>query len=414
MKAEIISIGTELLLGQSIDTNSAYISRELARIGIDVYYHTTVGDNNTRLYETIKTAMKRSDIVITTGGLGPTIDDVTLDAAARISDRSLILNANILCLIKKHFSARHIKMPKINIRQAYIPKGAVWLKNNSGTAPGLIIKKYKKTLICLPGPDSEMIPMLEKKVLMFLKKISPFRGVILTRTIKTTGLSESQVHQKVKGFLKLSGHTTMGIYVKPGQVELKITSKAENAIIANKHIDAIEQKLRKRLGNLICGIDHQGLEETVLRLLKSRTIAVAESCTGGLISDRITNVPGASKNLILSVVAYSNESKINLLRVSAVILNRYGAVSAQTARAMAKNIRIISGADIGLSVTGIAGPGGGKGAKPVGLVYTAISDKEKTYSKRHFFIGSRKHIKFRYSQAALDMARTHIIQCADS
>ncbi|MFA5068804.1 MAG: competence/damage-inducible protein A [Candidatus Omnitrophota bacterium] len=410
MKAEIISIGTELLLGQIIDTNSAYISRELARIGIDVYYHTTIGDNSLRLYETAKAAIERSDIVITTGGLGPTIDDITLGAAARISGRKLVLNAKILSLIKKSFSKKHIKMPKSNIRQAYLPQGAIWLRNYAGTAPGLIIKKSKKVFICLPGPDCEMIPMLNRYVLPFLNKFSPCRMVILTRTIKTTGISESLLHEKIKDFMRLSGATTMGIYTKPGQVELKITSKAADINLANKNIDLIEKRLRKRLGDLIYGIGNQGLEEALLRLLKSNTVAIAESCTGGLISSRITDVPGASKNLILSIVAYSNKSKIELLNVASGTISRYGAVSRQTAESMAKNIRLLSGADIGLSVTGIAGPNGGTANKPVGLVYMAISDKNKTYAKKHYFAGSRENIKLRSSQDALDMLRRHILK----
>jgi nicotinamide-nucleotide amidase len=410
MKAEIIGIGTEILLGQIVNSNSAYISKKLAEIGIDVYYHITVGDNKNRLYEAIKSAFKRSDIVITTGGLGPTIDDITLHVAAKIAKNPLILQQKIVALMKEHFQKRHINMPKNNLRQAYIPKGAVWLRNNVGTAPGLIIKIEEKILIALPGPPREMIPMLEAGVLPYLKKRYITRSVILSRILKTTGLAESQLHEKIKRFLRLSGDTTVGIYAHPAQVDLKITAKAKNVTLAKRKINSIEKKIRKILGSLIFGIDSQTLEESTLKLLKSKTIAMAESCTGGLITSRITDISGASKNLLLSIVAYSNRSKTELLDIPYKHINEYGAVSRQTAKAMAISIRNLAGADIGISTTGIAGPGGATKGKPVGLVHIACSTKRKTITKEYHFTGSREIIKFRASQAALNMLRLHLLK----
>ena len=410
MKAEIIGIGTEILLGQIVNTNSALLSRKLAGIGVDVYYHSTVGDNKKRLYESIKTALRRSDTVITTGGLGPTIDDVTLETLAEVFEKPLILKKRIADQIDAHFKKHHIKMPQDNLRQAYIPEGATWLRNNIGTAPGLVIKIGRKSLIALPGPPHEMIPMLDSYVLPYLKKRCKSKAVILSRTLKTTGLAESQLHDKIKGFMRLSGDTTVGIYARPGQVDLKITSKASNSIAAKRKINSIEKKIRRRLGRLIFGVDSQTLEENTLKLFRKKTIAIAESCTGGLITSRITDVPGASKNLLCSIVAYSNRSKMELLHVSYSTLKKHGAVSGQTAKAMAVNIRNLSGADIGISTTGIAGPAGATNKKLVGLVYIAFSTKLKTVVKKYHFTGTREIVKFCASQSALNTLRLYLLR----
>lgn len=410
MKAEIIGIGTEILLGQIVNTNSAYLSRKLAEIGIDVYYHEIVGDNKNRLYRSIKSALERSDIVITTGGLGPTIDDITLDTLAKIAGKPLILEKKIIGLIKCHFRKRRIKMPQNNLRQAFVPEGAIWLQNNVGTAPGLIIKAGKKLLFALPGPPREMISIFESSVLPYLKRKFGGKSVILSRTLKTTGLAESQLHEMVKEFLRLSGDATVGIYAHPAQVDLKITAKAKDLKPAQGKINTIEKKIRKRLGSLIFGIDSQTLEENTLKLLKDKKIAFAESCTGGLITSRFTDIPGASKNLLFSIVAYSNQSKVELLDISYETIKKHGAVSMQTAKAMAVNIRNLSNADIGISTTGIAGPSGAKKGKPVGLVYIAFSTRKNTVTRECHFTGSRENIKFRASQAAIDMLRLQLLK----
>jgi nicotinamide-nucleotide amidase len=410
MKAEIIGIGTEILLGHTLNTNAAFLSRKLAEAGIDVYYHTTVGDNNNRLYESIKTALTRSDIVITTGGLGPTIDDITLDIIAKTVESPLTLKKIILRQIKIHFQKRGIKMPANNIRQAYVPKGAIWLANHIGTAPGLIVKTNRKFIIALPGPPREMQPIFENRVLPFLKSYVSKKAIIISRTLKTTGLAESQVHDKIAGFLRLSGKTTVGIYAHPAQVDLKITTKAASLIQANRNIAEIEKKIRLKLGELIFGIDTQTLEGTVAKLLKAKTISIAESCTGGLISSRLTDVSGISKNLFASVIAYSNKSKVEILGVSSETLRHHGAVSKEVAADMAVNARLLLKSDIGISTTGIAGPSGATGKKPVGMVYIGLSDKNKVIVKKFNFTGSRDIIKFRASQAALDMLRHYLLK----
>jgi nicotinamide-nucleotide amidase len=410
MKAEIISIGTEILLGQTLDTNSSYLSRKLAEIGIDVHYHITAGDNKNRLCDSIKAALQRSDIAITTGGLGPTIDDITLNAIAEVAEKPLILKKEIIRLIEHHFKTRSIKMPKNNIKQAYVPKGAIWLKNLTGTAPGLIVEIYKKHLIALPGPPREMIPMFEKYIIPYLEKFRVKKSVILSRTLKTTGLSESQLHNKIAAFLRLSGSTTVGIYARPSQVDLKITAKAADPALAKKQIGIIEGKIRKKINKLIYGADDQKLEQVVAGLMGPSTISIAESCTGGLISSRLTDIPGISKNLLFSIIAYSDRSKKELLSISPGLLKRHGAVSTVIARHMADNIRRIAKSDIGISTTGIAGPAGATHKKPIGLVYIGLSTGKQTIVRKFNFTGSRDIIKFRTSQAALDMLRKFLLK----
>ena len=325
MKAEIIGIGTELLLGHITNTNSSYLSKKLAALGIDVYYHTTVGDNPLRLYTTTMRGLRRSDVVITTGGLGPTVDDITLKIITRALDKKLIYKDEIYQRIENHFKKRHIKTPKNNVRQAYIPEGSRWLKNDVGTAPGIIAKRDEKILIALPGPPGELIPMVERDIVPYFKKITYKKSnIIKSKVLKTTGLAESQVHPKVKELLRMSGNTTAGIYARPGQVDLKITAKAENEKLADKQIRSVEKQVRKRLGNLIFGCDDQTLEGAVAGLFtkKKKTIAVAESCTGGLLTNRLTDIPGSSKYLMTSIIAYSNKSKMQVLGVPAEILKK--------------------------------------------------------------------------------------------
>ncbi|MFH1646045.1 MAG: competence/damage-inducible protein A [Candidatus Omnitrophota bacterium] len=409
MKAEIISIGTEILLGHTIDTNSAYISKKLAQPGIDIYYQTTVGDNPSRLLSTIQQALGRSDIVFTIGGLGPTVDDITLNTLAEVSQKLLILNKPIQNNISTFFKKRHMSMPKNNIRQAYIPKGAKWFKNEFGTAPGLKIKIGKKILFALPGPPRELIPMFEKNILPTLKELSPEKFVILTRTIKTTGLAESQLHPKVKDLLQLSGNTTVGIYASPSEIKLKITSKDKTQKKAEDNINKLEKKINARLEKLIFGIDEETLEGAINKLLKNKKLAIAESCTGGLISSRLTDTSGISKNLLFSVVAYSNTAKTGLLNIPENIIKKHGAVSSIVAKEMAKNIMSLANSDIGIGITGIAGPSGGSKEKPVGLVHIALADSKKTIHKKFYFNGTRTDVKFQASQAALNMLRLYLL-----
>ena len=411
MKAEIISIGTEILLGQILNTNQQWLSRQLAALGIDVYYHSTVGDNPQRLIQAIRQGLERSDIVITTGGLGPTVDDITLDAIARALSRKLVFDQGILKQIRSHFGKQCANMPKENIRQAHVPEGAIILKNEVGTAPGFIIEEDLKTFIALPGPPRELNPMFENFAAPYIKKKIKSAWTIKTRTVNITGLPESAVDSKVKDILHSPPPVTVGIFAYPSLIELKITAKAKNEKEAKILIDKMDKKISARLKDYIFGRDEETLESVVGNLLRRsrKTLAIAESCTGGLISNRITDVPGSSKYFKMGAIAYSNEVKVSELKVTPGSLKKYGAVSKRVATQMAKNIREIASADYGLGVTGIAGPSGGTRSKPVGLVYIALATPKNTVCHKFNFTGERKIIKFKTSQAALDMLRVSLL-----
>lgn len=410
MKAEIISVGTELLLGQIVNTNAAYIARKLAGLGIDLYHQSTVGDNPERLAAAIRTALGRADIVILTGGLGPTVDDITAAAVARALRKNLVLSKPALKYLTDYFKRRGIKMPAGNARQARVPEGARIVRNAVGTAPGLVIDHRGRIIICLPGPPREMEPMFERRIAPFLKARSGSEWTFMTRTIKVAGLPEARVDGMVRDLLKLGPPTTVGIYAKLREVHLVIMAKAKSPRLARRAISRIEKKIRARLGGRIFGSDDETLEDAVGRTLitKKKTIAVAESCTGGLLSSRLTDVSGSSAYFIRGAIPYSNEVKVKYVGVSPESLRRYGAVSPQVAVEMARGIRSIMSVDIGLAVTGIAGPTGGTKKKPVGLVYIAIVSGAGSVVREFRFRGSRADIKWQSSQAALDLLRRNI------
>ncbi|MFH1245639.1 MAG: competence/damage-inducible protein A [Candidatus Omnitrophota bacterium] len=412
MQAEIVSIGTELLLGKTINTNAAYLSKHLATLGIDHFYQTTVGDNQIRLFTALKRALHRSDIVITTGGLGPTVDDITLETLAQVTQKKLILNPSVLKDITNHFQKRHLTMPKKNLRQALIPEGATPIKNTLGTAPGLLIPIEKKALIALPGVPQELKPMMEHSVVPYLTRYFAKDWVILSRSIKTTGLAECKVNQKVEDMLKLTPPLTVGIYAHTEGVELNITAKAKNKSQAKKLIAPIERKIRSRLKEYIYGEDAQTLEEVVARALTTRkkTVAVAESCTGGLVSQRLTNLSGSSRYFLLGLVAYDNKMKESLLNIPSDTLKEFGAVSEETAGLMAEHVRQLANSTLGLGITGIAGPQGATKDKPVGLVYIALATAQKKCCAHFYFHGDRNDIRLRAAQAALEMIRKHLVQ----
>lgn len=412
MNAEIISIGTELLLGHIINTNAAYLAERLAEAGIDVYHQTTVGDNPERLFRAMRTALRRAEIVLTSGGLGPTVDDITIETAARLMHRDLVIDRSVMKSLIAYFKLRKIAIPAHSIRQALVPKGAKIIRNAVGTAPGLILESGAKTLICLPGPPRELEPMVAASVIPYIRKRGAARGraaagVIRSRVVRITGGAESQVNAKVKDLLETQPPTTVGIYAKLGEVDLKIMAKARNERAAAAAIAKVEAQIRRRLGNAIFGYDDETLEGAVAQLLleKKLTIATAESCTGGLIAHRLTNIPGASGYFPVGTVTYANEAKAGVLGVRPESIARHGAVSHVVALEMARGIRHIAGTDIGISATGIAGPSGGTRHKPVGLVYIALVTKRRRIVREYRFTGSREEIKFQASQAALDLVR---------
>ncbi len=414
MNAEIVAIGTELLLGQNVDTNSAWIAQQLALLGVDVYGFQAVGDNEKRIETALKLACERSQAVITTGGLGPTVDDVTRKVAARLAQKQLVFHENIAKAIEERFA--HFRpgkpFPKVNLNQAFIPQGATIIPNANGTAPGFIVKVGKSHLACLPGVPLEMKAMLEETLRPFLKSLSPGGVVIKSRIYRTTGIDESALNEKIADIFEKSTNPTIGVLAHWEGVDIRLSAKAENVEKADALIEDLGKVLTTRLPNFIYGWDQDGLETIVGRMLTTRqmTLATAESCTGGLISHRITQVPGSSNYFLRGYVVYSNEAKDDTLKVDPQLIRQKGAVSREVAEALAANVRKAAKANIGLSTTGIAGPTGGSAQKPVGLVYIGISDDQATQAFEYRFTGNRDTVKNRASQAALELLRRHCLQ----
>ncbi|MGB9840374.1 competence/damage-inducible protein A [Thermovenabulum sp.] len=410
MKAEIICVGTELLLGDIVNTNAFVIARALKEIGIDVYYHTVVGDNFTRIKEVFQSALKRSDVIITTGGLGPTRDDITKDAIAEALNLKMIINEEALRKIEEFFKRVNREFTKNNLRQALVPETSKIIPNEIGLAPGVLLEKDDKIVIMLPGPPFEMEPMLYNYCIPYLQKKSG--AIIFSRVLKFYGIGESSLEEKLIDLIDSQSNPTIAPYAKMGEVTIRITAKAKNKEEAIQMIIPIEEEIKRRVGNYIYAFDDQKIEDVIAKMLieKGITIAIAESCTGGLISHKLTNIPGISKSLERAVVSYSNKSKIELLGVNPETIEKNGAVSEKTAEEMAMGIRINAKCDIGLSVTGIAGPDGGTLEKPVGLVYIGYSDKNHTFSKKFLFKGKRQEIKERAANAALQLLREKLLE----
>ncbi|MBE0068078.1 competence/damage-inducible protein A [Thermoanaerobacterium thermosaccharolyticum] len=407
LKCEIISVGTELLLGQIANTDAKFISEMLTSLGIDVYFQTNVGDNKSRLLECLKIASNRSDIIILTGGLGPTMDDLTKETVAEFFGLKLVVDIDTKIKIESYFKKSMRKMTQNNYKQALFPEGSKILPNDNGTAPGCIFEKNGKKVVILPGPPSELIPMFNNYVYPFLKSLS--NDIIVSRVIKIFGIGESKVETMVSDML-LSKNPTVAPLIGNGFVTLRITAKSDDVQKAKKMIDDIEVSLRKIFGEYIFGVDDDTMESIVLNLLKDKgsTLSTAESCTGGLLSEKITSVPGASEVFKFGAITYSNESKENILGVSGEIIRRHGAVSEETAREMAMNVKNISKTDYGLSITGIAGPSGGTIAKPVGLVYIGLAYKDEIYVKKLISNGNRDKVRLNSAMHALDMLRRHL------
>jgi nicotinamide-nucleotide amidase len=411
VRAEIVSVGTELLLGQIVDTDAAHLSRLLPEFGIDLHYRVTVGDNEARLTEALRLALRRSDIVFTIGGLGPTEDDLTKETVAKLVGDEMVLDEESAEHMRSFFASRGIRMPETNLKQAMVPRRGRKLENPLGTAPGAAFETEDgKVVIVLPGPPGEFVPMVNERVAPYLREIvGEGAGVIKSRVLRIAGLGESSVEERVKHLLR-SPNPTVAPLASVGEVHLRITAKAASAAEAEEMIDEMDSKLVAELGDRVFGRDEETLEAVVVRSLIERglTLGIAESCTGGLIANRITDVPGCSAAFLAGVVSYSNDSKRDILGVPEELLIEHGAVSEKVARAMAEGVRRVTGADVGISVTGIAGPTGGTPEKPVGLVYMALAKAAGTAVQRQQFMGSRKDIKWRTSQSALDMLRVSL------
>lgn len=409
MKCEIITIGTEILLGEILNSNVQYLSQRLAELGIFVYYHTTVGDNPARVLDAFTEAFKRCELVICTGGLGPTKDDLSKEQAAVFFNKKMILDKDSAEKIKLIFQKRNWIFAESNMKQAYFPENSIILQNDCGTAPGFILEEGGKTIAMLPGPPSEMKDMFEKKVVPFLSKYSNIR--IFKKIYKLIGIGEGLMAEKISDLLDYT-NPTVAPYAKENEVTIRVAATAESLEKAQEIIAPVEKIIYQKLGEYIYGEDDQTLEEKVAELLikKNLTIAIAESCTGGLLSAKLVNYSGISKVLLESAVTYSNDSKINRLNVSKSTLEKYGAVSCETAAEMAKGIAVTSGADIGTTVTGIAGPSGGSEEKPVGLVCFGFYIRGNVFTYKEIFGGDRMKIRNRAAVYALNKLTKLIAQ----
>ena len=414
MNAELISVGTEILLGNIVNTNAAYLSEKMAGLGISVYFETTVGDNEERLTMALESALSRADIVILTGGLGPTADDITKETAAKVLGLPLYEDKNVKAAIEGYFEKRMIgRITDNNWTQAMVPEGAAILHNATGTAPGLILKSKEgdKTVILLPGPPGELKPLFEERVVPYLEKMTDC--VIYSRTIKTFGLGESMLEDAIKDLMENQTNPTIAPYAKTGEVHLRVTAKATDKKEAKKLIQPVCDEILKRFYNNIYSLDEkETLEESIVKLLRKHELKLvtAESCTGGLLAGRIVGVAGVSDVFSRGFITYSNKSKRKVLDVSKTTLNEYGAVSKQTAKEMAVGAAIAGHADVAVSVTGIAGPGGGTPEKPVGLVYIGCHINEKNYVKEFVFYGNRQKIRESSVANALGLLRQCIVE----
>ena len=406
LKAEIIAIGSELLTPHRTDTNSLWLTERLNSVGISVRQKTIVGDDESCLEEAVRDALRRSDVIISTGGLGPTEDDITRKVFARVSGRQLMLDYEVLEFIRERFSSRGSHMTPNNERQALIPRGATVLPNPNGTAPGIRMDQDGTLMVLLPGPPRENQPMFNDYIMPELEKMS--RGQrIAKRLLKVTGLGESALDDMIAAIYTPYTNPTTTILFTDSDIEIHLAATADTTARAEEIVDELADKLEEKLGDHLYTTTGEKLESVIgaRLLLKRYTIATAESCTGGLIAERITSVPGASDYFVGSIVSYKDEAKTALLGVPPGMIESRGAVSGEVAEAMARGVKERTGATIGLSITGVAGPGGGTEAVPVGTVYIGLADDIMTSNRRLILPGDRHLIRWRAATAALEMVR---------
>jgi len=410
LSAEIIAIGSELLAPDRTDTNSLWLTEQLNRLGIEVKLKTIVGDDDARLEEAIKDATRRSKVVITTGGLGPTEDDITRKVTARALSRRLLLDEQVLAEIRQRFQSFGVSMPERNSRQAMVIEDAEVLPNPNGTAPGMFIDHKGTAIVLLPGPPRELKPMFENHVASRLESRAGSQKVV-RRMLRVAGMGESAVDEKIAPVYSRYENPQTTILFNQSEIEIHLTARGRTEKDAEVLLDRLSEEIEERLGNSVFAFAGEKMEEVVgLKLsVGGYTLAVAESCTGGLVAERLTDVPGSSKYFIEGVVAYSNEAKMRTLGVEPILLLHHGAVSAPVAEAMAEGVRKRAGTDFGLAITGIAGPGGATEDKPVGLVFVALAMDGKIEHRKLIIPGDRHLVRWRASQAALDLLRRRLI-----
>ena len=411
MKAELLTIGDEILLGQIVNTNAVFISRKLVKIGIDPRWITVVGDSEGEILDALKIAFARADVLVVTGGLGPTNDDITKYTVAKFFNSPIVLNTDLYEKLQKRFTERGRVMPEVNRNQAEVPQKATILPNPIGTAPGLLFQESGKFCFVLPGVPAEMERLLQGSVIPFLSAhASSEKNCLSYKTLRTTGIFESKLMEKLGDLQPIQRLVSLAFLPHYYGVDLRLTVKSSSKTDCTERLREAEKLIRGRIDSYIYGVDDETLEQKVAELLvkANARVAVAESCTGGLLSHKLTNVPGSSDYFLGGVVAYSNSAKMDVLGVQANTLRQFGAVSEQTAKEMAEGVRNLLKADFGLSTTGIAGPSGGTKEKPVGLVYIGFSDGTSITAKKLIFTNDRLANKERSSYAALELIRRHL------
>lgn len=412
MTVEVISVGTELLLGNILNTNAQFLAERCALLGLSMYNQVVVGDNKERLKEAVAAALDRSDIVILTGGLGPTEDDLTKETCAEAMGFELTEDGHTRQRIEEYFkNSIYKEIPDNNWKQAVVPAGAIVLDNDNGTAPGLIMEKDTKRAILLPGPPNEMIPLFKEQVEPYLQKLRP--ELIVSKMIKICGMGESQVEDKLLDLIDRQTNPTIATYAKTGEVHVRVTASAPTTEVADRLIRPVVKEIKKRMGMFVYSTkEEETLEMAVVRLLKKYelTVATAESCTGGLVAGRLVNVPGASDVFKEGFVTYSNKAKRKHLEVSKNTLKKYGAVSKETAKEMAIGGAFATDSDLCVAVTGLAGPDGGSEEKPVGLVYMACCLGDKVTVEKYQFKGNRSKIREQSVVRALDLVRRTVLE----
>ena len=401
--AEIITIGTELLLGQLVDTNTAAIASALADSGIDVYRETSVGDNADRIAQALREALDRADAIVCAGGLGPTVDDLTREAVAAATKRPLELDQGVLDDLRAWFASVGRRMSPNNARQAMFPRGSTILENPKGTAPGFSLDLGDKVIVVMPGPPREMQPMLRDHVIPILTSKFELQSVIATRVLRTAGISESEVDARINDLFRAGVNPSVAVLAHLGEVDVKLTAKAKSREAAHALIDQLEPEIRKHLGDHIFSSNGASLAEALGSSLRGRrwSIAVAESCTGGLLGAMITSAAGSSDYFRGGVIAYADEVKIKLLDVPPSLIEQHGAVSEEVAAAMAVGAKESLHSTVALSITGIAGPGGGTKEKPVGLIYIGLATDAGVEVKRLQLVGDREAVRHRAAINAL-------------
>ena len=409
MRAEIITVGTEILLGDIINTNTHYLSNELANMGIDIYYQTTVGDNEERLLNQLNDSLKRSDLIILTGGLGPTQDDITKEVCAKYLNLQMELHKESWDKIVEIYDKMKRIPTENNRKQAYFPVDSTILPNKYGTAPGCIMQKDNKTIIVMPGPPKEMQPMFDNYVKPFLLKDNSY--VLKSKVLRIIGVGESKIENDLLDLIDKQTNPTIATYAKDGECTVRITAKGKNIEEVEDLILPVYKEIKNRFKEKVYGEDETTIEDEVAKLLVNNNlkIAVAESCTGGMVSSALINYPGISSVFMEGCVTYSNEAKMMSLGVKEETLNTFGAVSEECAKEMAEGVSKRHNTNIGLSTTGIAGPEGGSEDKPVGLVYMGITINNKTIVKKYVFNGDRQQIRNRACKTLLNDLRLELL-----